>query len=90
MSIYNLDPIYANAGDDPDLITKIQEPLYLNQATQTYKDVSDALNKFKPWSGAWVSESGGAFHGGGKDVSPTLADGFWQVFFSFISLGHKF
>ncbi|MBA0692283.1 hypothetical protein Goari_009855, partial [Gossypium aridum] len=68
--------ILGPRGDDPNLITKTHESFYLNQATQTYKDVSDTLNKFKPWFGAWVSESGGAFHGGGKDVSPTLADGF--------------
>ncbi|MBA0746278.1 hypothetical protein Gogos_008812, partial [Gossypium gossypioides] len=83
--IYNLGPC-----DDPNLITKTQESFYLNQATQTYNDVSDALNKFKPWFGAWVSESSGAFHGGGKDVSPTLADGFGKCSFPSFPLAINF
>ncbi|TYI08698.1 hypothetical protein ES332_A09G018600v1 [Gossypium tomentosum] len=28
---------------------------------------------------AWVSESGGALHGGAKDLSPTFVDGFWYL-----------
>ncbi|XVF23491.1 hypothetical protein REPUB_Repub13aG0043200 [Reevesia pubescens] len=72
--IYNL-----GSGDDPKLITKIQDPFYLNQVAQTYKDVSNAIDKFGPWSGAWVSEAGGAFNSGGKDVSRTFANGFWYL-----------
>ncbi|TYJ16738.1 hypothetical protein E1A91_A09G003600v1 [Gossypium mustelinum] len=60
--IYNLGP-----GDGLNLITKIQDP----------SGVFNIVNKFKPQSGAWVSESGGALQGGAKDVSPTFADGFW-------------
>ncbi|TYI63211.1 hypothetical protein E1A91_D09G003900v1 [Gossypium mustelinum] len=79
--IYNLGPtiqIYLDPyGDDLNLITNIQEPSYLNQAAQTYRGVFNIVNKFKPQSGAWVSESGGALQGGAKDVSPTFADGFW-------------
>ncbi|KAL1151102.1 hypothetical protein V6Z11_A09G018800 [Gossypium hirsutum] len=41
--------------------------------------VLNIVNKFKPQSGAWVSESGGALHGGAKDLSPTFADGFWYL-----------
>ncbi|PPR99140.1 hypothetical protein GOBAR_AA21531 [Gossypium barbadense] len=72
--IYNLGP-----GDDPNMITKIQDPSYLNQVAQTYKGVLNIVNKFEPQSGAWVSESGGALHGGAKDLSPTFADGFWYL-----------
>ncbi|KAK8334905.1 hypothetical protein V6Z11_A09G018700 [Gossypium hirsutum] len=72
--IYNLGP-----DDDPNMITKIQDPSYLNQVAQTYKGVLNIVNKFKPQSGAWVSESGGALHGGAKDLSPTFADGFWYL-----------
>ncbi|PPR99141.1 hypothetical protein GOBAR_AA21532 [Gossypium barbadense] len=72
--IYNLGP-----GDDPNMITKIQDPSYLNQVAQTYKGVLNIVNKFKPQSGARVSESGGALHGGVKDLSPTFADGFWYL-----------
>ena len=67
----------AYAGDDPNMITKIQDPSYLNQVAQTYKGVLNIVNKFKPQSRAWVSESGEALHGGAKDLSPTFADGFW-------------
>ncbi|KAK5802267.1 hypothetical protein PVK06_029852 [Gossypium arboreum] len=72
--IYNLGP-----GDDPNMITKIQDPSYLNQVAQTYKGVLNIVNKLKPQSGAWVSESGRALHGGAKDLSPTFADGFWYL-----------
>ncbi|TYI08690.1 hypothetical protein ES332_A09G017800v1 [Gossypium tomentosum] len=61
--IYNLGP-----GHDPNMITKIQDPSYLNQVAQTYKGVLNIINKFKPQSGAWVFESGRALHGGAKDL----------------------
>ncbi|KAL4325700.1 hypothetical protein GQ457_11G024960 [Hibiscus cannabinus] len=69
--IYNLGP-----GDDPNLMSKILDPLYLSQVSQTYKGVLNVVNKFRPQSGAWVSESGGAFNSGSKDVSPTFLDEF--------------
>ncbi|XVF85848.1 hypothetical protein PTKIN_Ptkin17bG0150700 [Pterospermum kingtungense] len=72
--IYNLGP-----GDDSNLIIRIQDPFYLSQIAQTFKDVSNAVNKNTPWSGAWVSESGGAYNSGGKDVSRTFANGFWYL-----------
>ncbi|XWS66231.1 hypothetical protein CRYUN_Cryun05aG0181800 [Craigia yunnanensis] len=72
--IYNLGP-----GDSPDLIKNVQDPFYLSQIAQTFKDVSKAVDKFAPWSGAWVGESGGAYNSGGKDVSRTFADGFWYI-----------
>ncbi|KAL4310969.1 hypothetical protein GQ457_01G000130 [Hibiscus cannabinus] len=72
--IYNLGP-----GDDPNLMSKILDPLYLSQVSQTYKGVLNVVNKFRPQSGAWVSESGGAFNNGSKDVSPTFVDGFWYL-----------
>lgn len=75
--VYFRNTNYANAGDDSKLIHKIQDPFYLSQIAQTFKDVSDAVNKHTPWSGAWVSESGGAYNSGGKDVSRTFANGFW-------------
>ncbi|OMO65700.1 Glycoside hydrolase, family 79 [Corchorus capsularis] len=72
--IYNLGP-----GNDPNLINTIQDPYHLNQIAQTFKDVSNAVDKFTPWAGAWVGESGGAYNSGGKDVSRTFADGFWYL-----------
>ncbi|KAH9774121.1 hypothetical protein KPL71_013536 [Citrus sinensis] len=70
--IYNLGP-----GNDPELINRIQDPYYLDQIAQTYKDISETVKEFGPWSGAWVGEAGGAFNSGGKYVSHTFADGFW-------------
>ncbi|MBA0877765.1 hypothetical protein Goshw_019481 [Gossypium schwendimanii] len=40
--------------------------------------IEDLLDAYLLLSGAWVSGSGGAFHGGAKDVSQTFADGFWH------------
>ncbi|KAL4309127.1 hypothetical protein GQ457_01G017330 [Hibiscus cannabinus] len=69
----------APAWDDPNLMSKILDPLYLSQVSHTYKGVLNVVNKFRPQSGAWVSESGGAFNSGIKDVSPTFVDGFWYL-----------
>lgn len=65
------------SGNDPGLINKIQDPFYLSQVAQTFKDISDIVTNFGPWSGAWVGESGGAYNSGGKDVSRTFVNGFW-------------
>ncbi|KAJ1389828.1 Glycoside hydrolase, family 79 [Sesbania bispinosa] len=72
--IYNL-----GAGVDPELINKVQDPYFLSQIAQTFKDVAEAVKEFTPWAGAWVGESGGAYNSGGKDVSHTFANGFWSV-----------
>lgn len=69
--------VFICAGVDPDLIYKVQDPYFLDQIAQTYKDVSTSVKLFGPWTGAWVGESGGAYNSGGKDVSHTFADGFW-------------
>lgn len=68
-----------NAGVDKDLINKVQDPYFLSQIAQTFKDVSVAVKEFTPWAGPWVGESGGAYNSGGKDVSHTFANGFWSV-----------
>ncbi|KAK9116605.1 hypothetical protein Sjap_015552 [Stephania japonica] len=52
--IYNLGP-----GVDPNLIYKIQDPFFLDQIEQTFKDVANLLRAF-PWASAWIGESGGA------------------------------
>ncbi|CAH9119824.1 unnamed protein product [Cuscuta europaea] len=72
--VYNL-----GSGDDKNLINKIQDPYYLDQVAQTYKDVSTSVQRFGPWTEAWVGESGGAYNSGGKDVSHYFADGFWYL-----------
>ncbi|KAK2985238.1 hypothetical protein RJ640_015946 [Escallonia rubra] len=70
---YNL-----GAGVDSTLINKVQDPYFLDQIAQTYKDISTSVKLFGPWSGAWVGEPGGAYNSGGKDVSHTFANGFWS------------
>ncbi|XP_052478850.1 heparanase-like protein 2 [Gossypium raimondii] len=72
--IYNLGP-----GNNPDVVHRVQDPFFLTQIAQTFKDVSNAIDKFAPWSGAWVSESGGAYNSGGQLVSYTFAFGFWYL-----------
>ncbi|XP_010552799.2 PREDICTED: heparanase-like protein 2 [Tarenaya hassleriana] len=72
--IYNLGP-----GVDKTLIDKIQDPFYLTQIAQTFKDISSTIDRFGPWAGAWVGEAGGAYNSGGKDVSHTFANGFWYI-----------
>ncbi|KAK2449565.1 heparanase protein [Trifolium repens] len=72
--IYNF-----GVGVDKDLINKVQDPYFLSQIAQTFKDVSDSVRKFTPWAGAWVGESGGAYNSGGKDVSHTFVNGFWYL-----------
>ncbi|KAK6133641.1 hypothetical protein DH2020_032551 [Rehmannia glutinosa] len=61
--IYNL-----GAGFDSTLINKIQDPKFLDQVSQTYKEISTSIKLFGPWSGAWVGEAGGAYNSGGKEV----------------------
>ncbi|OWM89493.1 hypothetical protein CDL15_Pgr024241 [Punica granatum] len=69
--IYNL-----GAGVDLALIDKIQDPYFLDQVAQTYRNIWMTTKTFGPWAGAWVGESGGAYNSGGKDVSHTFVDGF--------------
>ncbi|XP_052185239.1 heparanase-like protein 2 [Diospyros lotus] len=64
---------------DPTLIYKVQDPFFLDQIAQTYKDISKSIEEFGPWAGAWVGEAGGAYNNGGKDVSHTFANGFWYL-----------
>ncbi|KAK7274917.1 hypothetical protein RIF29_16018 [Crotalaria pallida] len=72
--LYNLGP-----GVDSNLIKKVQDPFYLSQVSQVFKDVATAVKTYTPWAGAWVGESGGAYNSGGKDVSHTFANGFWYL-----------
>ncbi|XP_048318964.2 heparanase-like protein 1 [Ziziphus jujuba] len=72
--IYNL-----GAGGDPNLIFRVQDPIYLDNIAQTFQDAEDSVKEFAPWSGAWISEAGGAYQSGGRDVSHTFVDGFWYL-----------
>lgn len=70
---------YICVGVDPTLINKVQDPYYLDQIAQTFKDVMTTVNLFGPWAGPWVGEAGGAYNSGGKDVSHTFANSFWSL-----------
>ncbi|KAL1150425.1 hypothetical protein V6Z11_A10G258900 [Gossypium hirsutum] len=72
--IYNLGP-----GNNPYVVHCVQDPFLLTQIAQTFIDVPNAIDIFAPWSGAWVSESGGAYNSGGQFVSYTFAFGFWDL-----------
>ncbi|XP_022151072.1 heparanase-like protein 2, partial [Momordica charantia] len=72
--IYNL-----GAGVDPDLINKIQDPYFLDQIAQTFKEAAAVSQSFAPWSKPWVGESGGAYNSGGRTVSHTFVNAFWYL-----------
>ncbi|CAN1313950.1 Heparanase-like protein 1 [Linum perenne] len=72
--IYNL-----GAGVDPDLISKVQDPFFLDKVAQTFKDIQDVVEQSGSLAVPWVGESGGAYNSGGKDVSHTFANGFWYL-----------
>lgn len=67
-------------GVDPTLIDKIQDPYFLDEIAQTFKDVSTSAELYGPWAGPWVGESGGAYNSGGKSVSHAFVNGFWYVY----------
>ncbi|XP_077210369.1 heparanase-like protein 1 [Tasmannia lanceolata] len=84
--IYNL-----GAGVDPNLALKIQDPYFLDQIVQTYRDIELTLRSFAPWSSPWIGESGGAYNSGGKDVSHSFLNSFWYLdqFGLTSAYGHK-
>lgn len=67
------------SGGDPQLINRVQDPIFLDGIAQTFADVQNTVRDFGPWADAWVSEAGGAYQSGGRDVSHTFANGFWFV-----------
>ncbi|KAL1362956.1 hypothetical protein AAHE18_03G116700 [Arachis hypogaea] len=74
--IYNLG---ASVGVDRNFISKVQDLYFLSKIAQTFKDGSTAVKEFTPQTGTWIGESGGAYNGGGKDVSHTFVNGFWYL-----------
>ncbi|CAH9120940.1 unnamed protein product [Cuscuta epithymum] len=72
--IYNLGP-----GSDPNLISRILNPEYLNKISDTFESVSQTIHANGPWASAWVGEAGGAYNSGGSKVSNAFVDSFWYV-----------
>ncbi|WOG87664.1 hypothetical protein DCAR_0206895 [Daucus carota subsp. sativus] len=69
--IYNLGAanyLVMYAGNDPKLISRVQDPFYLDKIAQTFKSISESIKQYGPWTGAWVGESGGAYHSGGTNL----------------------
>ncbi|KAK5795091.1 hypothetical protein PVK06_036348 [Gossypium arboreum] len=62
--------------NNPDVVHRVQDPFFLTQIAQTFKDVSNVVDKFAPWSAAWVDESVGAYNSGSQLVPYTFAFGF--------------
>ncbi|KAL6577765.1 hypothetical protein OROMI_010093 [Orobanche minor] len=67
------------SGNDPTIIDKVQDPEFLDQVYSTYTNISNSIKLFGPWTSAWVSEAGGAYTSGSKNVSRSFADGFWYL-----------
>ncbi|XP_074316953.1 heparanase-like protein 2 [Silene latifolia] len=72
--IYNL-----GAGNDPNLVSKMLDPNFLNKISETFSDVNETLETAGPWTRSWVGESGGAYNSGGKLVSDTFVNSFWYL-----------
>ncbi|OWM90391.1 heparanase-like protein 1 [Punica granatum] len=72
--IYNLGP-----GSDPNLISKILDPNYLNRISDTFSKLKETIRKNGPWASPWVGESGGAYNSGGLGVSNTFVNSFWYL-----------
>lgn len=54
----------------------MQDPFFLDEIAQTFKDAATTVRDYGPWSSAWVGEAGGAFNSGGLE-SGTFVDSFW-------------
>ncbi|KAL0296861.1 UNVERIFIED_CONTAM: Heparanase-like protein 2 [Sesamum radiatum] len=74
--IYNL-----GAGVDPTLINKVQDPYFLDQIAETYREVSTSIKLFGHGQEHGLGEAGGAYNSGGKYVSHAFVDGFWFCIF---------
>ncbi|KAF6173520.1 hypothetical protein GIB67_042650 [Kingdonia uniflora] len=66
-------------GDDPRLVSRILDPHYLNQISETFIKLQQTLEKHGSWASAWVGESGGAYNSGGRHVSNTFVNSFWYL-----------
>ncbi|KAK7292182.1 hypothetical protein RIF29_07942 [Crotalaria pallida] len=72
--IYNLGP-----GSDEHLESKILDPERLSKVESIFSNLSESIQKYGPWSSAWVGEAGGAYNSGGRYVSNTFVDSFWYL-----------
>ncbi|KAL2340718.1 hypothetical protein Fmac_008658 [Flemingia macrophylla] len=72
--LYNLGP-----GSDDHLERKILDPERLSKVESIFSNLSETIQKYGPWSSAWVGEAGGAYNSGGNHVSNTFLNSFWYL-----------
>ncbi|KAK7304670.1 hypothetical protein VNO77_42555 [Canavalia gladiata] len=72
--LYNLGP-----GSDEHLERKILDPARLSRVESIFSNLSETIQKYGPWSSAWVGEAGGAYNSGGRHVSNTFLNSFWYL-----------
>ncbi|KAK7265839.1 hypothetical protein RJT34_33463 [Clitoria ternatea] len=72
--LYNLGP-----GSDEHLDQKILDPVHLSKVEIIFSNLSETIQKYGPWSSAWVGEAGGAYNSGGRYVSNTFVNSFWYL-----------
>ncbi|KAL0416158.1 UNVERIFIED_CONTAM: Heparanase-like protein 1 [Sesamum latifolium] len=72
--MYTLGP-----GNDRNIMNKILNPDHLNKASYLFSNVTTTIQANGPWASAWVSESGGAYNNGAKDISDTFVNSFWYL-----------
>jgi heparanase 1 len=70
--------VYSIAGNDSNLIKRILDPSYLrNSIINTFTNIEGMVQDYAIWASIWVGESGGAFQGGGRQVSDRFVNSFW-------------
>ncbi|XP_029129268.1 heparanase-like protein 1 isoform X3 [Cajanus cajan] len=69
--------IYTSS--DEHLERKILDPERLNKVKSIFSNLSETIQKYGPWSSAWVGEAGGAYNSGGNHVSNTFLNSFWYL-----------
>ncbi|CAL0330605.1 unnamed protein product [Lupinus luteus] len=72
--LYSLGP-----GSDENLESKILDPERLSKVKTIFSNLSESIQKYGPWTSAWVGEAGGAYNSGGRNVSNTFVDSFWYL-----------
>ncbi|CAN0896467.1 Heparanase-like protein 2 [Linum grandiflorum] len=72
--VYNL-----GTGGDPKLIDRIQDPHFLSEVVQLYKDVQEVAEQSGSGAAPWVGEGGGAYLSGGINVQDSFVDGYWYL-----------
>ncbi|PIN11725.1 Beta-glucuronidase [Handroanthus impetiginosus] len=72
--MYTLGP-----GNDPNIMKKILNPNHLDKASLTFGNLSSTIQTNGPWASPWVSESGGAYNSGARNISNTFVNSFWYL-----------